>query len=80
MPSPGKPALRQPPAVQIDARRIVAIATGLWLLAFLVLLPFWSWLGHHGHRVWLWTCLAGWVLGLAGYSIMLRHRGQGRTI
>jgi hypothetical protein len=70
----------QPPAVQINARRIVAVGTAVWFVAFVVLLPFWSWLGRHDHRIWLWTCLAGWLLGLVGYAIMLRHRGLGRTI
>jgi hypothetical protein len=69
-----------PPAVQINARRIVAIGTLLWFVAFVVLLPFYGWLGDHSHRIWLWTCLAGWVLGLVGWSIMRRHRRAGRTI
>jgi hypothetical protein len=70
----------QPPAVQINARRIVAIGTAAFFLAFLVLLPFYSWLGRHDHRVWLWTCLAGAGLGVIGYAIMRRHRDAGRTI
>jgi drug/metabolite transporter (DMT)-like permease len=69
----------QPPAVQINARRIVAIGTALFFLGFLVLLPFYGWLGRHDHRLWLWTCLAGALLGVLGYSIMRRHRGEGRT-
>ncbi len=69
-----------PPAVQINARRIVAVGTGIWFVAFVALLPFWNWLHQHGHRIWLWTCLAGWLLGLIGLSIMLRHRRAGRTI
>jgi hypothetical protein len=74
------PELVTPPAVQINARRIVAIGTLLWFVAFVVLLPFYGWLGDHSHRIWLWTCLAGWVLGLVGWSIMRRHRRAGRTI
>jgi hypothetical protein len=72
--------LVQPPAVQINARRIVAVGIAIWFVAFVALLPFYGWLGRHGHRVWLWTCLAGWILGLVGYSIMSRHRAAGRTI
>jgi hypothetical protein len=72
--------LVQPPAVQINTRRIVAIGTGLWLLAFVALLPCYSWLGHHHHRIWLWTALAGWLLGLLGYALVSRHRRGGRTI
>lgn len=75
-----KRVLMQPPAVQINARRITAVGTAIFFVAFVALLPFYSWLGRHDHRVWLWTCLAGAVLGLMGYSIMRRHRGEGRTI
>jgi len=75
-----KRVLVQPPAVQINARRIVAAGTVLFFVAFVALLPFYGWLGDHDHRVWLWTCLAGWILGLMGYSIMRRHRDEGRTI
>jgi hypothetical protein len=72
--------LVQPPAVQLNARRIVAVGTLLWFIAFLALVPFYSSLGHHHHRVWLWTCLAGTICGLAGWSLMIRHRRLGRTI
>jgi len=72
--------LVQPPPAQMNARRIVAVGTAAWFVAFVVLLFFWSSLGDHGHRIWLWTCLAGWVLGLIGESIMIRHRRLGRTI
>lgn len=69
-----------PPPVQINARRIVAIGTLLWFVGFVALLPFYGWLGAHHHRIWLWTCLAGWLLGLLGSAIMMRHRRSGRTI
>jgi drug/metabolite transporter (DMT)-like permease len=72
--------LVQPPAVRMDARRIVAAGTALFLLAFLGLLPFWTWLGEHDHRIWLWTSLAGFLLGILGYSLMRRHRREGRTL
>ncbi|MFN2518218.1 MAG: DUF2530 domain-containing protein [Jatrophihabitantaceae bacterium] len=75
-----KRELVQPPAVQINTRRITAVGTALFFTGFLVLLPFYGWLGRHDHRVWLWTCLAGAILGVIGYSIMRRHRGEGRTI
>ncbi len=74
------PDLVTPPPVQINARRIVLAGTLLWFVAFVVLLPFYGWLGDHHHRIWLWTCLAGWILGLLGWSTMSRHRRAGRTI
>jgi MFS family permease len=72
--------LVQPPAVQMNTGRIVAVGTGLFFLAFVVLLPFYGWLGDHHHRVWLWTALAGGLLGIVGWAIMLRHRRLGRTL
>jgi drug/metabolite transporter (DMT)-like permease len=71
--------LVQPPPVQINSRRITVVGTALFFAGFLVLLPWYGWLGRHDHRIWLWTCLAGAILGLLGYAIMRRHRGQGRT-
>lgn len=65
--------------MRIDARRVVAVGTIAWLVGFLALLPFYGWLGHHGHRVWLWTCLAGAVLGVLGYALMAKHRREGRA-
>ena len=61
-----------------DTRPIVLVGTVLWFVAFVVLLPFYGWLGRHGHREWLWTCLAGWLLGLAGWLLLRKHRQEGR--
>jgi len=69
-----------PEPVPVNARRIIAAGTALWFVTFVALLPFYGWLGRHHHRLWLWTCLAGWILGLIGYAIMNRHRAQGRTV
>lgn len=69
----------RPAAVQTDARRVVLVGTALFFVAFVVLLPFWGWLGTHDHRDWLWTALAGWVLGIVGWAIMAKHRREGRT-
>jgi hypothetical protein len=74
------PVLVTPPAVQMNARRITLFGTAMWFVAFVVLLPFIPWLRSHDHLVWLWTCVAGWILGLLGWAIMVRHRGMGRTI
>ncbi|HJQ41816.1 MAG TPA: DUF2530 domain-containing protein [Jatrophihabitantaceae bacterium] len=71
--------LPQPPAVQMNTGRIIVVGTGIWFVGFLALLPFYGWLDRHDHRIWLWTCLAGWVLGLIGFVIVGRHRRLGRT-
>lgn len=62
----------------VNAWPVLAVGTSLFFLAFVVLLPFWSWLGTHGHRVWLWTALAGTVLGLLAIPLVRRHTGEGR--
>ncbi len=67
----------QPPP--IHARTVFLIGTALWFAAFVALLPFWGWLGRHDHRIWLWTCLAGWVLGIAGTLLYGKHRSEGRV-
>lgn len=62
----------------VKVRPVVLAGTSMFLLAFLVLLPFWSWLGEHGHRVWLWTALAGIVIGLLALPLVRKHTGEGR--
>jgi uncharacterized membrane protein YfcA len=69
-----------PSPVQVNSVPMIAVGTALFFIGFVALLPFYSWLGEHHHRVWLWTCLAGWLLGLAGYALLRRHRRMGRTI
>ena len=62
----------------VDARRVVLAGTTAFGLTFVLLLPLWSWLGEHGHRVWLWTALAGTVLGLLALPLVRKHTGEGR--
>lgn len=71
---------KRPGPVQVNPRPVVAVGIGLFFVAFVVLLPFWTWLGEHHHRDWLWTALAGWLLGLVGWVVMGRHRRAGRTL
>jgi Protein of unknown function (DUF2530) len=71
--------LVRPPAVEVHARRVVLIGTAMWFVAFVALAPFYVWLGQHDHRDWLWTCLAGWLLGLCGAALMNKHRDDGRV-
>jgi len=44
-----------------------------WAVLGLALLPFHGWLARHGHTNWLWTCLAGFLLGFAGLAVMIVH-------
>jgi len=62
----------------VHPRPVVMTGTALFALAFVVMLPFWNWLGDHGHRIWLWTALAGAVLGLIAFPLMRKHTDEGR--
>ena len=84
---PEQRELVQPPAVQMNSGRVAMTGTIAFFVAFVVLAPLYGWLGHH-HKIWFattahlwfWTCLAGWLLGLAGWSLVIRHRRAGRTL
>lgn len=60
--------------LDVDGVRTVAVGTGLWLLAFLGLLPFYGQLAENDRTWWVWTCLAGFGLGLFGYEYCRRRR------
>lgn len=62
----------------VDARRVVLLGTVAFAVSFLALLPAWSWLGSHHHRVWLWTALVGALLGIISLPLVSRHKGLGR--
>jgi hypothetical protein len=64
--------------LSVDARRVVLAGTVLFFLVFVGLLPAWSWLGDHGHRVWLWTSLSGWLLGALAFPLIRKHTAEGR--
>ncbi len=55
----------------------VAIVTGgtiLWLVLFLVQLPFYGWFSDHGHAWWIWCCAAGAGLGCIGILYVRSRR------
>jgi hypothetical protein len=72
--------LVQPPAVRMNTGRIVLVGSVLFFVAFLVLLLCWSKLRSAHHEIWLWTCLAGWLLGILGWLVIVKHRREGRTL
>jgi uncharacterized protein DUF2530 len=68
--------------LDVDGTRTVLVGTVLWAVAFVVLLPFWDRLEADGRLWWLWTCAAGFALGLLGWLHCLRRarrRRRGRT-
>ena len=60
--------------LDVDGVRTVQVGTGLFLLGFLGLLPFWARLEEAGHTWLLWMCLAGVGLGLIGTEYCKRRR------
>ncbi|MEP6649311.1 MAG: DUF2530 domain-containing protein [Lapillicoccus sp.] len=74
--SPGEP----PPAgelrpVAVPMTRIIEVGLGLWAVALVVVLVVPTL--HEGSRTWWpWCCVAGLVLGLAGYAYVRRGRGN----
>lgn len=65
------PPLRpSPEPVQFDGTKLVVAGSIAWFVGFVVLLFMKSELDAAGQTVWLWTCLAGWVLGLLGIGLM----------
>jgi hypothetical protein len=60
--------------LDVTGVRTVAVGSALWLVAFVALLPFYSTLQEHDRGWWLWTCLAGFGLGLLGLEYCRRRR------
>ncbi|WP_436979880.1 DUF2530 domain-containing protein [Streptomyces sp. enrichment culture] len=52
----------------LEGNVVATVVTGtlVWLVLFLVQLPFYGWYADHGHTWWLWTCAAGAGLGCVG--------------
>jgi cbb3-type cytochrome oxidase subunit 3 len=60
--------------LDVDGTRTVAVGSAIFLVAFLVLLPFHDRLRDAGKAWWLWTCLAGFALGVVGWEYCRRRR------
>jgi hypothetical protein len=64
--------------LDVDGVRTVAVGTVLWLLAFVLLLPFYGKLQETDREWWLWTCVAGFGLGIIGWDYCRRRRHRRR--
>lgn len=72
-----RPHRPTPEPLDVDAVRVVTAGTVLWAVAGLVLLAFGrDWLADHDRTWWLWTCLAGFGLGLFGVWFCRRRRDR----
>jgi hypothetical protein len=60
--------------LDVDGVRTIEVGTLTWLVGFVALLPFYGRLEDDGHTWWLWTCLAGFGLGLFGLEYCRRRR------
>jgi hypothetical protein len=60
--------------LDVDGTRTVAVGTILWLVAFVLLLPFYGRLEESGREWWVWTCLAGFGFGVLGWDYCRRRR------
>lgn len=58
-----------PPVRGSGLGHVLIPGTAIWFALFVVLLFFLPALRDHDQLIWLWTALAGWVLGLIGLSI-----------
>lgn len=60
--------------LDVDGVRTLAVGTALWGVAFLMLLPFYGELRDSERLWWLWTCAAGFGLGLVGWDYCRRRK------
>lgn len=64
-----------PAPVQSDDRKAFLVGIVLWILGLALVIVFLGPLTDGGHAWWLWTCVAGLVLGLIGL-IYTHYRGK----
>jgi hypothetical protein len=62
--------------LDVDGVRTIGVGVVIWLIAFVALLPFYSTLQDNGRGWWLWTCMAGFGLGLLGVEYCRRRRNR----
>ena len=65
--------------VDVDGVGAVAIGTALWAIALVVCLIFRARLVEAGSDWWIWVCVSGFVLGLAGLPYVIRRRSAYRA-
>jgi len=62
--------------LDVNGVRTMTFGALAWLVAFALLVPFYSTLQEIGRGWWLWTCCAGFGLGLIGVGYCRRRRSQ----
>ena len=59
--------------LDVTGVRTITVGVVAWALAFIALLPFYGTLRDDGNVWWLWTCVAGFGLGLLGREYCRRR-------
>ncbi|KLL09902.1 MULTISPECIES: DUF2530 domain-containing protein [Protofrankia] len=67
---------RQLEPLPYDGVLSVRVGTVLWLVALIVMLPFWDDLRADGHLWWIATAAVGTLLGLVGVWSTTRRRNR----
>lgn len=73
VPDMSSPARKVAP-LDVDAVRTVQVGTVLWGVALVAALVLQDQLLEDGREWWIWTCVAGLLLGVAGIVITTRRR------
>lgn len=68
------------PPVDVTGVRTVAVGTAVWVVMLVGALLFRSRLEAAGNGWWLWTCVAGVVLGVLGGIYCLDRRRRLRRV
>jgi heme exporter protein D len=63
-----------PLPLETDDVKIIAVGTGLWVVALVACLVLRDRLADGGHRSWVWVALAGAFIGLIGLRYVVRRR------
>ena len=59
--------------LDVTGTRTITVGVVMWAVAFVALLPFYDTLREDDNVWWLWTCLAGFGLGLLGREYCRRR-------
>ncbi|MCZ3389095.1 MAG: DUF2530 domain-containing protein [Actinomycetia bacterium] len=68
------PPDRQVEPLDVDAVRTAQVGTALWAVALVATLMARNTLADEGRTWWIWTCVAGLVLGVVGLLVTTRRR------
>jgi H+/Cl- antiporter ClcA len=77
-PGAARPRRPDPPPLEIDESKVIAVGVVCWGVALIVLLAFHSQLARRHDSWWPWTCVAGIGLGFWGW-LLVRKRVAERT-